>query len=104
VRWSETSLPDAPPDEAERAEIAEELFFEPEPVFASVNVPTLLLYGDDDTWTPVEPSIAAWRRARGDAVDVRVLAGTGHEPLTEDGHVAPAYEQELLSWLAAHAR
>jgi hypothetical protein len=69
-----------------------------------VNVPTLLLSGDDDTWTPVEPSIAAWRRARGDAVDVRVLAGTGHEPLTEDGHVAPAYEQELLSWLAAHAR
>jgi alpha-beta hydrolase superfamily lysophospholipase len=67
-----------------------------------VKVPTLLFYGDDDSWTPVEPSINAWRRARGDQVEVVVLAQTGHEPKLPDGSISPEYEQKLVDWI--HAR
>jgi pimeloyl-ACP methyl ester carboxylesterase len=105
--WPHAFLPDAlpPAEQADeiRRELAEELFFEPEPVFAQVRVPTLLFYGDDDSWTPVAPSIEAWRRARGDAVDVVVLEGTGHEPTYADGAIAPEYERKLVAWLKERA-
>jgi uncharacterized protein len=101
--WSLAFLPDALPAGADtepaRRELAAEMLFEPEPVFERVAVPTLLFYGDDDSWTPVEPSIAAWRRARGDDVDIVVLPGTGHEPKLADGAVSPAYERKLVEWL-----
>jgi pimeloyl-ACP methyl ester carboxylesterase len=103
--WSLAFLPDALPPEPEaeavRRELAEEMFFEPEPVFAAVRVPALLFYGDDDSWTPVQPSIEAWRRARGDAVEVVVLPGTGHEPVHPDGELSRAYERMLVDWLRA---
>jgi pimeloyl-ACP methyl ester carboxylesterase len=96
--WANTHLPDEiPPDEARDA-IRAELDFEPGPVFAQVRVPTLLFYGDEDEWIPVDESIAAWRQARGDAVDVVVISGVGHEPAVEEV-VSPVYERELLAWL-----
>ncbi len=105
--WPLVFLPaSAPPDvdtEAVRRELAKELFFEPEPVFAQVRVPTLLFYGDDDSWTPVQPSIKAWRGARGDEVEIVVIPGTGHEPTFEDGTIAPEYERKLVEWLAERA-
>jgi pimeloyl-ACP methyl ester carboxylesterase len=105
--WPLAFLPDALPPEAEaaavRCELAAEMFFEPEPVFAAVRVPTLLFYGDDDSWTPVQPSIDAWRRARGDEVDVVVLPGTGHEPVKAGGELSPEYELMLVDWVRARA-
>src|SRR5215213_9713506 len=105
--WALTFLPDSlpPRDEADaaRRELAEELFFDPEPIFAQVRVPTLLFYGDDDSWTPVGPSVDAWRRARGDAVDVVVLAGTGHEPVHPDGTMSAEYERTLVDWISRAA-
>jgi pimeloyl-ACP methyl ester carboxylesterase len=95
------ALPEAPEADAARRELAAEMFFEPEPVFAQVRVPALLFYGDDDSWTPVGPSIDTWRRARGDAVDILVLRGTGHEPTLPGGEISPEYEQKLVEWLAA---
>ena len=50
-------------DEGRRLWI-KEMDFDPRPVFAQVRVPTLLFYGEDDGWTPVGPSIEAWREAR----------------------------------------
>lgn len=103
--WPLAFLPGVLPAEGEteavRRELAEELFFDPEPIFAQVRVPTLLFYGDDDSWTPVEPSINAWRRARGGDVEIAVLSGTGHEPIGADGTLAPEYERKLLEWLKA---
>ncbi|MDQ2909580.1 MAG: alpha/beta hydrolase [Actinomycetota bacterium] len=103
--WPLTFLPEAGPPDAEadavRQELAEELFFDPEPVFAQVRVPTLLFYGDDDSWTPVEPSIDAWRRARGEEVEIVVLAGTGHEPTYSDASISLEYERKLVEWLKA---
>lgn len=105
--WPLAFLPEALPPETEadaaRRELAEELFFDPEPVFAQVRVPTLLFYGDDDSWTPVAPSIDAWRRARGEDVEIVVLTGTGHEPTHSDGTIAPEYERKLVEWLKAQS-
>ncbi len=103
--WNLAYLPDGlpPEDEADSARraIAEEMFFEPEPVFAQVRIPTLLFYGDDDSWTPVEPSIEAWRRARGDQVEIVVLAETGHEPRLPSGSISAEYERKLTDWARA---
>jgi pimeloyl-ACP methyl ester carboxylesterase len=97
--WSKACIStDLPPD-SEREEVRAELDFDPEPVFARVEVPTLLIYGDRDEWIPVDESIAAWRRARGDAVDVVIIPGAGHEP-TVDGVLSPVYERTVLDWLA----
>jgi pimeloyl-ACP methyl ester carboxylesterase len=105
--WRLAFLPEGLPPEPEaaaiRRELADEMFFEPEPVFAAVRVPTLLFYGDDDSWTPVQPSIDAWRRARGDEVEVVVLPGTGHEPVQPDGELSQAYERILVEWVRARA-
>ena len=95
--WPKAFLPDELPGDEARDEVREELDFDPAPVFAKVEVPALLFYGDQDEWIPVEESIAAWREARDD-VEVVVIAGTGHEPAVDEV-VAPLYEQTLLEWL-----
>jgi uncharacterized protein len=86
-------------NESIRRRICDEMFFDPKPVIARVRVPTLLIYGDDDSWTPVQASVDVWRRARQDAVDVVVVRGTGHEPKLASGTISPFYEQTLLDWL-----
>ena len=86
--------------------------FDPEPVFAKVRVPTLLFYGEDDEWQPIDESISAWRRAAtragNDDVTVIRLSGTGHAP-TRDGKkdetaVDPEYERALIAWLRSVTR
>jgi pimeloyl-ACP methyl ester carboxylesterase len=83
--------------------------FDPAAVFAQVRVPTLLFYGADDEWQPIDASIAAWKRAAASAgnADLTIvrLAGTGHAP-TLGGHdgrdeISPEYERSLLAWLDA---
>ena len=71
--WSQVWLPPALLDEEGRRLWIEEMDFDPRPVFARVRVPTLLFYGEADSWTPVEPSVEAWRAARGDEVDIVVI-------------------------------
>jgi pimeloyl-ACP methyl ester carboxylesterase len=82
--------------------------FDPVPHFAQVRVPTLLFYGEDDEWQPIDESIAAWRRAAksagNDDVTVVRLVGTRHTPTVADGGgVAPDYERRLIDWLRAHS-
>jgi pimeloyl-ACP methyl ester carboxylesterase len=64
-----------------------------------VRVPTLLFYGADDEWQPIDASIAAWRRAGLDDLTIVRLAGTGHSPTLEGGNISPEYERSLLAWL-----
>ena len=81
--------------------------FDPEPVFANVRVPTLLFYGEDDEWSPIEPSIAAWERAAKRSGNKDVLAarlkGTGHAPtlggVESIDAVSEDYERTLVEWL-----
>jgi hypothetical protein len=72
--------------------------FDPEPAFANVRCPVLAFYGDQDDWTPVEPSVRAWRRTA--HVRIERLPGCGHEPTLADGSVSPRYTEALLDFLS----
>ena len=101
--WSLMYLPGSIPPEEAWAAVREELDFEPEPVFSRVRVPTLLFYGEDDEWIPIDESIRVWRRARGDEVEIVRLPGTGHEPVLANGEVSPLYTESLVEWLRARS-
>jgi hypothetical protein len=81
--------------------------FDPAPFLASVRCPVLLLYGEQDEWTPIEPSIAAWQRSPAAAADggltVVRLVGADHAPTRRGIHereaVTPAYTQALTEWI-----
>jgi pimeloyl-ACP methyl ester carboxylesterase len=79
----------------------EEMDFDPRPSFAQVRVPTLLFYGAEDSWTPVEPSVEAWRAAGGREVEIVVVPGAEHDLTLPDGNFAPEYERRLVEWLTA---
>ena len=70
-------FPEEVPGDEARDAVRTELDFDPVPVFARVRVPTLLVYGDEDEWIPVHESLAAWREARGDEIDIVIVLGTG---------------------------
>jgi alpha-beta hydrolase superfamily lysophospholipase len=99
--WLLAFLPPVPLD-AEGCRLwIEEMDFDPRPIFAQVKVPALMFYGEDDAWTPVQPSVEAWRRARGEDVDIVVVPEASHELTMPDGTIAPEYEQKLADWLGA---
>jgi hypothetical protein len=80
---------------------------EPEKIFARVHVPALLFYGEDDEWSPIDASIAAWERAartaRNSDVTVVRLPGTRHLPTLGGAEridaISPEYESTLVTWL-----
>jgi pimeloyl-ACP methyl ester carboxylesterase len=71
--------------------------FDPAPILARVRCPVLLVYGEADEWTPIEPSLAAWERAAADVSVVR-LAGTDHGPTLGDA-ISPDYTSALVDWV-----
>ena len=77
--------------------------FDPAPIIAEVRCSVLLFYGEEDEWTPVEPSIAAWQAAGSAELTVIRLAGTGHAPTVGGVHerdaISPEYTQALTDWL-----
>ena len=85
----------------------QDMDFDPEPVLAELRCPVLLFYGDDDEWTPVEPSISVWQRAAAAAgnTDVTIvrLAGTTHTPTIagrqERDAISPEYARVLVDWI-----
>ncbi len=90
----------------------QDMDFDPMPIFANVRVPTLLFYGEDDEWSPIDVSIAAWERAaeranNGDVL-VKRLARTGHFPtiggVDEIHAISPEYERTLVEWLGRVTR
>jgi len=48
----------------------------------SISTPTLVLWGAEDTWTPVRD--AAWLGERLPNAEVHILPGLGHMPMAED--------------------
>jgi alpha-beta hydrolase superfamily lysophospholipase len=77
--------------------------FDPRPSFAQARVPTLLFYGEADSWAPIEPSVEAWRAARGDEVEIVVISGAEHDLTLPDGSLAPEYTSKLVDWLTEQA-
>ena len=99
--WLLAFLPPVPLD-AEGCRLwIEEMDFDPRPIFEQVRVPALMFYGEDDAWTPVQPSVDAWRDARGDEVEIVVVPEASHELTMPDGTVSPEYERKLVEWLVA---
>jgi uncharacterized protein len=92
-------LPPTTLDEEGKRLWIEEMDFDPEPVFARARVPALLFFGERDSWSPVQPSVDTWRRARGDAVDIVVVSDAEHDMTLEDGTISPEYERTLVEWL-----
>jgi len=86
--------------------------FDPEPIFAGVKVPTLLFYGEDDEWSPIDASTVTWKRAaqraRNDAVTIIRLPGTAHAPtlggVESIEAISPDYELTLVDWLGEVTR
>jgi pimeloyl-ACP methyl ester carboxylesterase len=101
--WSQVFLPPGLLDEEGRRLWIEEMDFDPRLVFARVRVPTLLFYGEADSWTPVEASVAAWRAARGDEVEIVVIPEAEHDLTLPDGSFAPEYERRIVQWLSGGA-
>ena len=97
--WGEVWLPATLLDEEGLRLWTEEMDFDPRPVFAQVRVPTLLFYGEADSWTPVEASVDAWRAARGSEVEIVVIPGAEHDLTLPDGSLSPEYESTLVDWL-----
>jgi uncharacterized protein len=97
--WPQAWLPPSLLDEQSRRLWIEEMDFDPRPVFAQVRVPTLLFYGQDDSWTPVEPSIAAWRAGRNDETEIVVIPHAEHDLRLPDGSLAADYSRILVDWL-----
>jgi uncharacterized protein len=81
----------------------EEMDFDPRPSFAQVRVPTLLFYGEADSWAPIPASVEAWRAARGDEVEIVVIPGAEHDLTLRDGSLAPEYTSKLVDWLTNRA-
>lgn len=93
-------LPPTTFDEEGKRLYIEEMDFDPEPIFADVNVPALLFLGERDSWSPVPESVKTWRRAKPDA-EVVVIPDAEHDMTLEDGTIAPEYERRLVEWLRA---
>ena len=96
--WDLAFLPETLPDARGRDGWVAEMNFDPRPVFAAVHVPTLLFYGANDGWTPVAPSIEAWRASPSAEIEVHVVPDADHDLSLPDGSLAPAYEARLVEW------
>ncbi len=101
--WGQVWLPPTLLDEEGLRLWVEEMDFDPRPVFAQVRVPTLLFYGEADSWTPVESSVEAWRTARGDEVEIVVIPEAEHDLTLPGGSLAPEYTRKLVEWVANQA-
>jgi uncharacterized protein len=87
-------------DDEGRALWIEEMDFDPRRIFAQIHVPTLLFYGEADSWTPIAPSTEAWREVRGNEVEIVTIPEAEHDLTLPDGTLAPEYERTLVEWLA----
>ena len=101
--WGQVWLPPTLLDEESVRLWIEEMDFDPRPVFAQVRVPTLLFYGEADSWTPVQPSVEAWRAARGNDVEIVVIPGAEHDLTLPDGTLSPVYTSKLVDWVERQA-
>lgn len=63
---------------------------DPTGIFAGVRCPTLLFYGETDSWMPIDDSIAAWRRSSAAELTVHRVAGHDHLLMREGSVVDPA--------------
>ena len=101
--WPHAWLPDDLPDAEGRRRWIEEMDFDPVPAFAGVTVPTLLIYGAADSWTPVAPSVAAWRAACAGDIEIVVIPDAEHDLTLPGGGLSDVYARKLVAWLSGRS-
>jgi uncharacterized protein len=92
-----TYLPPSTFDEEAKRQWIAEMDFDPRPVFGAVRVPVLAFYGELDSTSPVEPSVAALPSQ----ATVVVIPEAEHDLTLPDGSLAPLYEETLVEWLSS---
>lgn len=91
-----TDLPQSLFDDGEKQRWIELMDFEPRQVFNAVRAPIPAFYGELDSLTPLEPSVAAWPPH----ATVVVVPEVGHGLHGSDGTLSPLYERTLIEWLS----
>ncbi len=102
--WSLVYLPDELPDAAARTAWHLEMSFNPLLVYARIHVPTLLFYGGDDIWVPVDESLANWASLAIPGIKSVVIPDAGHDMVTPAGEVSAEYERALRSFVRSLSR
>jgi pimeloyl-ACP methyl ester carboxylesterase len=78
-----------------------EMDFDPAMLLGQITCPVLAVYGDDDRWVPIDPSIAVFSALP--QLEVVRISGGGHAPTTDregGGEVLSQYRDALASWLS----
>lgn len=93
---------------------ANEVAFEPWPVFSRVEVPVIAFYGENDPWIPIDDSIRIWRQAAREAgnddLEVHRVARAGHAMVVDEAAnmddddwaaatIAPDYERLMRDFV-----
>jgi pimeloyl-ACP methyl ester carboxylesterase len=81
-----------------------EMDFDPATLLGQITCPVLAVYGDDDRWVPIDPSIAVFSALP--QLEIVRVSGGGHAPTTDregGGEVLPQYRDALASWLSRTA-
>ena len=97
--WTLVYLPPELPDEAERTAWHEEMSFDPLPVYGRIRVPTLIVYGGDDIWVPVEESLANWASLDIPEITSVVIPDAGHDMSTQTEELSAEYARTLRDWI-----
>jgi len=98
--WEHMFLPPTLLDQEGQQLWIGEMDYDPRPSFEGVRVPTLVFFGADDEWAPVEPSVRAWREASPEA-EIVVIPEALHDLRLPDGTLSPIYTRKLVKWLTA---
>ena len=98
--WTLVYLPAELPDETDRTAWHDEMSFDPLPIYGRIRVPTLLVYGADDIWVPVDESLANWASLDVPGIKSVVIPDAGHDMTTPTGELWAEYERALRGWIA----
>jgi pimeloyl-ACP methyl ester carboxylesterase len=85
----------------------QEMGFDPLPVIQKVNVPTLLLYGEQDPWVPIAKSMAVWKEHGPNDLSIHQIKDANHFMISishagiygDEGPQAEEYSTVLTKWL-----
>ena len=85
----------------------QEMDFDPLPIIQNLHVPTLILYGEQDPWVPIDKSIAVWKEYGPDDLSIHQIKNANHFMISiaysgiqgDQGPQAEEYSTILTQWL-----
>jgi len=85
----------------------QEMDFDPLPIIQKVDIPVLLLYGEQDPWVPIAKSIAVWKEHGPDDLSIHQIQDANHFMISiahsgirgDEGLQVEEYSTILTQWL-----